>query len=155
MTDGVPEVPFHSPGFSWRVAASIVTGMGWLAFIIIWLFFYAGSFSIYQNLAIVIVSLIVVFGTLAAIWVSWGLRFASQMEGIDQDWREQRRHWFGWRGYAATAVWFSWLVLLVIWLFFFAPDYNAYQNIAIIIVSLVVAGGASALLWMPFGQHHD
>jgi hypothetical protein len=153
MTDIVSEVPFRSPGFSWRVGASIVIGLGWLSFMIVWLFFLAGPYSIYQNLAIVIVSLILGFGSLVAIWVSWGLRLGAPADGFDLPWREQKRDWFGWRGYASAALWFTWLAVLVAWLFFFAQGYDAYQNIATIIVSLVVAGGASALLWMPFGRY--
>jgi hypothetical protein len=150
---GIPEVPIHAAGFSWRVAASIVIGVGWLSFIIIWLFFFAGSYSIYQNLAIVVVSLIVGFGALILIWITWGLRFATPVESIDLDWKEQRRNWFGWRGTVSGIIWFAWLAVLVIWLFFFAQDYDVYQNIAIIIVSLVVAGGASAIIWSSIGWH--
>jgi len=137
------------------MAMSIVIGVGWLSFIIMWLFLCAAPYSIYQNLAIIVVSLIVGCGTLVALWVSWGLRFASQVEGMDLEWKERRRHWFGWRGYASAGLWFTWLTTLVIWLFFFAQDHGAYQNLAVIIVLLVVAGGASMLIWMPFGQYEN
>ena len=46
------------PGFAWRVSLSIIAGLGWLGFVILWLFFYASGFSIFQNLAIVLVSVL-------------------------------------------------------------------------------------------------
>jgi len=61
-------------GFGWRVALSILVSMGWLAFLIIWLFFYAGSFTIYQNLAVFLVSILVVGAIMGASWASWGIR---------------------------------------------------------------------------------
>ena len=36
-------------GFGWRVSLSILMGVGWLVFLIIWLFFYAGGYNIYQR----------------------------------------------------------------------------------------------------------
>ncbi|MCX6814831.1 MAG: hypothetical protein NTY20_04250 [Candidatus Aenigmarchaeota archaeon] len=67
-------------GFGWRVALSILVSMGWLAFLIIWLFFYAGSFSIYQNIAILIVSILVVGAIMGASWASWGMRHGHGWE---------------------------------------------------------------------------
>lgn len=151
-TEGSKErSPFSVRGFGWRVAATIVLAVGWLSFIIIWLFFFAAGYTLYQNLAVVIVSLVVGFGVLLLLWVTWGLRFAGQVEGIDFKWKEQRRNWFGWRGIATAIIWFAWLAALVVWLFFFAEGYDVYQNIAVIVVSLVVAGGASAIIWGPIG----
>jgi hypothetical protein len=68
------------------------------------------------------------------------------VEGVELDW-EGKRDWSGWRLWATFVVWGAWLGFLVAWLFIFAVGYDAYQNVAVIIVSLVIAGGASALLW--------
>ena len=38
------------------------TIIAWLAFIVIWLFFYASDFTLYQNLGAVLASLLVVGG---------------------------------------------------------------------------------------------
>jgi len=62
-------------GFGWRASASIAVFFGWLIFLIIWLFFYADDFSGYQNLAIVIVSVMVLAGISTAAWAAWGTRF--------------------------------------------------------------------------------
>jgi hypothetical protein len=61
-------------GFGWRVALSILVSMGWVAFLIIWLFFYAGSFTIYQNVAVVLVSIVVGCAIMGAAWAPWGMR---------------------------------------------------------------------------------
>ena len=61
-------------GFGWRVSLSIIVGIGWLIFLILWLFFYASSFNIYQNIAILIVSLLAVGAIMGASWAPWGMR---------------------------------------------------------------------------------
>ena len=143
--------PWAVPGMGWRVAASIMLGVGWFAFLILWLFFWAGGYDIYQNLAIIIVSIIIVIGALAAMWASWGLRMAGKIEGASE-WKQQSKRWFGWRGAVSTVIWIGWLAWLIIWLFFFAQDYNIYQNIAVFIVSLVIAGGVSGVIWGTLGR---
>jgi hypothetical protein len=67
-------------GFGWRVSLSIISGVGWLIFLIIWLFFYAGNFNIYQNIAIFIVSLLVIGGIMGAAWAPWGIRHGHEFE---------------------------------------------------------------------------
>ncbi len=70
--------PRGTPGFGWRVALSIIVGVGWLAFLILWLFFYAGDFNIYQNIAVFIVSILVLGGVMGAAWASWGLKYGRK-----------------------------------------------------------------------------
>ena len=67
-------------GFGWRVSLSIIVGVGWLVFLIVWLFFYAQAFSIYQNIAIFIVSLLVAGGIIGASWAPWGMRYGHQYD---------------------------------------------------------------------------
>jgi hypothetical protein len=67
-------------GFGWRVSLSIIMGVGWLVFLLIWLFFYAGAFNIYQNIAIFIVSLLIVGGVLAAAWAPWGMKYGNKFD---------------------------------------------------------------------------
>ena len=62
------------PGGAARVAVSIVAGVGWLIFLILFLAFYADGFSIYQNLAIILASLLVVGAILGPIWAHWGIK---------------------------------------------------------------------------------
>jgi len=63
-----------SPESASRVAVSIVVGIGWLIFLILFLAFYAGGFNIWQNLAIMFVSLLVVGAILGPMWAYWGIK---------------------------------------------------------------------------------
>ena len=67
-------------GFGWRVSLTIIMGVGWLVFLILWLFFYASGFNVYQNIAIFIVSLLIVGGIIAAAWAPWGIRHGRKFE---------------------------------------------------------------------------
>lgn len=57
-----------------RVYATIALGLGWLLFLGLWLFYYATSFSIIQNIAIFIISLVVVAAISVALWVPWAMK---------------------------------------------------------------------------------
>ena len=46
----------ETPGFAWRVSLSIIVGVGWLVFLILWLTFYAAAFTVLENIVIIIVS---------------------------------------------------------------------------------------------------
>jgi hypothetical protein len=59
--------------FGSRVAGTVIVGVGWLAFILIWLAFYAGNYDFWQNLAMLLVSVIVAVGIVAVIWIKWAL----------------------------------------------------------------------------------
>ncbi len=74
------EEMMKTKGFGWRVSLSIIMGIGWLIFLILWLFFYASGFNIYQNIAIFIASLLIVGGVLGTSWASWGMRHRSKYE---------------------------------------------------------------------------
>ena len=50
--DEIDEEMMMEPGFRGRVALSIIVGIGWLIFLIVWLAFYAQDFNVYQNIAI-------------------------------------------------------------------------------------------------------
>jgi len=72
------EIP-RAEGMGWRVGATIITFFGSMIVAILWLFFYAGSFTVYQNIALVVVILMAFIGIMGAIWASWGMK--------------QRDHW--------------------------------------------------------------
>ncbi len=133
------------------MAVSILIAIGWLSFLILWLFFFAGDFDIFQNLAIVIVSVLVGVGLLGAMWAPWGMRMAKNA-GVAQPMQ------FG-RPILMTVISIAscigWLVFLIIWLFFYAGDYNGYQNLAVFILSLLVVGivnGGGWSLWRMMRQ---
>ncbi len=150
MDETEPKMPFGQTGFAWRVSLTILLGVGWLAFLILFLFFWASQYSFYEDVAIVIVSILIALGALAAMWASFGLRMAEKVGMEEPGVRVEMRRWMGWRGILSSFIWIGWAVFLALWLFFAANSYNGYQNLAVLIVSLIVAGGLSSILWRMF-----
>jgi hypothetical protein len=129
--------PRRTRGFGWRVSTSIITAVGWLSFFIIWLFFYADKFSIYQNIAAIIVSLLVFVGINGAVWATWAMRLAP---------KEVMGHWRT-KSIVAFIIGAAWLIFLLVWLLVYADGFSIYQNIAVLIVSLIILGGINGVLW--------
>ncbi len=143
---GIPKEPtdmLSTPGFAWRVGLSIMVVFGWLAFLIIWLFFYAGEYDVFQNIAIFLVSIIVSIGILAAAWATWGIRYASRFGGHGAECTKPKGTWV-----LNMVAGLGWLIFLIIWLYFYAGDYNGYQNLAILITSLLVLGAVTSSTWV-------
>lgn len=62
------------PGLASRVAVSIVVCFGWLIFLVVFLWFYAGDFGVFRSLAVIIISILVGLAILAPMWVYWGIK---------------------------------------------------------------------------------
>ncbi len=60
-----------------RVAISILAGVGWLSFVLLYAAFWSGGYTLFQSIVIVFVSVLVLGGILGAMWASWGMRFAG------------------------------------------------------------------------------
>lgn len=58
----------------WRIFVTIFVGLGWLVALALWLFFYAGNFSILQNIGIFILSVALVAIITIILWVPWSFR---------------------------------------------------------------------------------
>jgi MFS family permease len=142
-----PEV-WSTPGFGWRVAASILIGIGWISFLILWLFFFASDYDVFQNLAIVIVSVLVGVGVLGAMWAPWGMRMAKK-DGTERPWRSGRPILMT---VISIVSCIGWLSFLIVWLFFYAGDYTGYQNLAVLILSLLVVGIVNGGGWALSGM---
>ncbi len=56
-----------------KIAGTVIVGVCWLVFIVLFLAFFAGNFDLFQNLGIFIVSLIVAIGIVAVMWIKWAL----------------------------------------------------------------------------------
>jgi hypothetical protein len=129
--------PRKTKGFGWRVSTSIITAVGWLSFVILWLFFYADKYSIYQNIGAVIISLIVFIGINGAVWGTWAMRMAPK--DAMGPWRL--------RAIGSFITGAAWVAFLLIWLLVYADSYSIYQNIAVLFVSVLVLGGINGVLW--------
>jgi protein-S-isoprenylcysteine O-methyltransferase Ste14 len=67
-------------GLGWRISVSIVTFFGFLTSIILWFFFYAENFNVYQNIAIVVVMLLVFVAIMGATWAPWGMKQSERWD---------------------------------------------------------------------------
>jgi hypothetical protein len=61
----------------WRIYITIIVGLGWLVALALWLFYYAASLSILQNIGVFILSLAVAGIIIVPIWVPWGLKHGN------------------------------------------------------------------------------
>ena len=137
---------FQMPGFPIRVGSSIAIFFAWIVFLIIWLFFVASDYNAFQNIAVILISIIVAIGLLAVLWVPWGLRYSSRLGQSAATMTKPKKI------ISASGVsGFAWLIFLIVWLFFYAGDYDIYQNLAIIIVSLLALGGINIAIWAVWG----
>jgi len=59
------------------VLVSIAASVGWLSLTLLYLAFWAQRFNLFQDIVVVVVSLIVLAGTLLGLWVSFGMRFVT------------------------------------------------------------------------------
>lgn len=68
-------------GLRARVIATVALLVGGLCWVILYLAFLAGKFAWYQNLAILLVSFLVVPAAVVVMWVLWGLRVGRRFRG--------------------------------------------------------------------------
>ncbi|MGY5870753.1 MAG: hypothetical protein RTV72_00770 [Candidatus Thorarchaeota archaeon] len=111
---------------------TLISFIAWIAFTIIWLFFFAGGFLLFENIAVVFVAFLIIGAANALIWMSRheGLRTkASAISGI------------------------GWLVFLILWIVFGSSYFGFYENIGIGLASLCFVGLVNMLLHVP--SHGD
>lgn len=131
----------------WTVTLSIGMGVGWLIFLLIWLAFFAGDYNIYQNIAIILVSILIVFIILGGSWAFWGLK-QIPTEGKEV----MRVAGFTSRIVISIIVPFALFIFWIVWFFFYAENFNGYQNIAIFLVSLLALGGLLGGIWASWAM---
>jgi hypothetical protein len=89
----------ESPGLRWRVSLSIIVSIGWLVFLILWFAFYASDYTVYQNIAIILVSILIMGAILGVSWVSWGIKYCWKGETTKKEkergWWQLKRIWGG------------------------------------------------------------
>jgi hypothetical protein len=107
---------------------TLISFIAWMAFTIVWLFFFASRFGIFENIAVVFIALLIIGAVNALIWIPA---------------REGRRT----KSSALSGV--AWIVFLIIWIVFFAYGYGIYENIGIAIASLLIVGLLNIMLWVP------
>ena len=144
------EEMMETKGMGWRVSLSIIASVGWLVFLLIWFFFYAASMSNWEkNVAIFLLSLIVLCAILGIPWAMWGWR--RQTEEEKEMWRTKG---FKSRVVISALAMFVVFVFLIYWFWFLAQPYNVYQNIVIFIIPFLIMGGILGAMWAPWGMKY-
>jgi hypothetical protein len=75
MNENEEEIP---PEMGSRVVVSIIVFFGLLIFAIIYVAFFASSFSLFQQIAVILVALLVATAILGAMWASWGIKYGKK-----------------------------------------------------------------------------
>jgi len=57
-----------------KAAGTVMLGAGWLAFIVLFLAFFAGDMDFWQKVAVFIASGAIVGGLIAVMWIRWALK---------------------------------------------------------------------------------
>jgi len=130
------------PGGAAKVAVSIVAGVGWLIFLILFLAFYAEGFSVYWNLAIVFASLLVMYAILGPMWAYWGIkngRARKTPPGLAP------------RVAVSTVVGCGWPIFFILFLAFYAEGFSIYENLAIVLASILVMCVILGPMWASWG----
>jgi hypothetical protein len=71
-------------GLRARVAATVGLLAGGLVWVVLYLAFFAGHFAWYQNLAILLATLVIVPSVLLVMWILWGIAVGRRF----RDWAE-------------------------------------------------------------------
>jgi len=66
------------PGLALRVVVSIILLFGLLILAIIYVAFFAISYSLFQKIAVILVAMLVVTAILGAMWASWGIKYGKE-----------------------------------------------------------------------------
>jgi hypothetical protein len=59
-----------------RIVASIIGPVAWLCFTLLYVGFWAKGFTVFQSVIVILVSIILLAGLMAALWASFGMREA-------------------------------------------------------------------------------
>ena len=107
---------------------SIASMVAWFGFLIIWLFFYASGYGIFENIAVVFIALLIVMAANAVMYIP-----------LEE----------GWKARSSVIGGAVWLIFLIVWIVFFAAGYGIYENIGIALASLLIIGAFYVALWVP------
>ena len=77
--------PEDTPGFAWRVSLSIIAFFAMIAFLVIWLFFLADGFTLYQNLAVLLGTFLIFIAVMGAAWSFWGMKYGKKFDKCCRD----------------------------------------------------------------------
>jgi high-affinity Fe2+/Pb2+ permease len=66
------------------IVASILVVIGWLVFILLYALFWSSGFTLFQNVIVTVVSLVIMALLIGLGWVVWGMRHAWPRRKTEQ-----------------------------------------------------------------------
>ena len=134
-----------------KPSLSAIGGIGWLIFVIYWLAFLSidMGYSWEKRIAIVLLSILVLFLLLGGMWAFWGLRMMPK-----EGWKMFKIHGFRWRILNSIIIPLLAMIFLIIWFWFYAEPYEWFQSVAVILITLLVMGGILGAMWARWGTKY-
>jgi hypothetical protein len=133
-----------------RTVFTAAVGLGWFIWLLLWWAFWSDDFTIAQKFAVAIISLMVMGGLMATVWIPFSMQWAPEKE---------RRQWedkgFTWRVVATALVFFALAIFCVYMLFFPWKDFDLCQSLVVIIIVVIAGGVMMAPLWMRWGMRRS
>ena len=133
-----------------KPSISIIGGVGWLIFVILWFAFYASNYSWEKNMAVLLLSILVIFLLLGGMWALWSLRMITK-----EGWEIFKISGFRWRIISSIIVPLISIIFLIFWFWYLAEPYSVWQNIAVFIVVLLIIGGTLGVIWAKWSMKHS
>ena len=127
----------------WKPTISAIGGIGWLIFVIYWLAFLSIDMGLdwEKRIAIVLLSILVLFLLLGGMWAFWSLRMMPK-----EGWEMFKIHGFRWRIITSIAIPLLAMIFLIIW-FWYAGPRPWFQSLAAILITLIVMGSILGAIW--------
>lgn len=122
--------------------SSLLLSVCWLLFVIIWFFLFSTSFSIYANIGVFFLSLLIFTAIIGLIWFFWLKKIIPRI---------------GWNFFKTIGVFnqiiltvlipFMILFLLSVYLIIFADYFSFLQNISLVFISLLLIILGVIVIW--------
>jgi hypothetical protein len=139
----------QSPG--WAISLTILIGVGWVVFLLLWLFFYGYPRAEWErNISVILLSVLILCGVLGTPWGVWAIKNQSARD--KELWATK-----GFKSRLAISIIFGLaaLLFLIYWFWYQAIPYSVFQNLVIFIVTFLIVGGILGAFWAPWGMKHQ
>ncbi|MBS3778123.1 MAG: hypothetical protein KGY50_02380 [Candidatus Thermoplasmatota archaeon] len=122
--------------------STLILSLGWMLFIIAWIILFSTSFSVYAHMGVFLLSLLVFIASIIAVWIHWLKTFIPQI-----GWDFLKTMGLFKQVILTLIIPFMILILIGIYLIFFAHLFSLLQNIVMLFISFLSIIIALSLVW--------
>jgi len=124
--------------------------LAWLIFIIAWLAFFSDVVSPWErNISIILLSILIMILLIGGTWSIWAIRKIPKA-GRDI----AKMMGFRWRIWLSMILPLLGLIFLIIYFWFWGSNFNVWQHIAVILITILVMGGILGGTWGQWGMRN-